>query len=200
MIYDIACALPEVRKKKSMVRRRGEKGYGLRTSSPSYSTNFFQKNVTCYKNMLSELTNTPWWWIKQKVKNLKLNIMEDHAKELGVMVAILVPIALFTMIFGIVYLAKRERMAMIERGMDPRRYKPQSAPFQNLKWGLLLIGSGLGLFLAYILDYTVFSKVSSMDSDGNVAIYFALIAIFGGAGLVLSYRIEKKEADLEKVD
>lgn len=119
--------------------------------------------------------------------------MENHAGELGVMVAILVPIALFTMVFGIVYLTKRERMAMIERGMDPRRYKPQSAPYQNLKWGLLLIGSGIGLFLAYLLDHLAFRN---MDED-NVAIYFALIAIFGGSGLFLSYRIEKKEVDKE---
>ncbi len=80
---------------------------------------------------------------------------------------------------------------MIERGMDPRRYKPQTAPFQNLKWGLLLIGAGIGLFLAYLLDRTVFIKTQ----DDNEAIYFALIAIFGGTGLFLSYLIEKKEAD-----
>jgi hypothetical protein len=127
--------------------------------------------------------------------------MEDHAKELGVMVAILVPLALFAMIFGIVYLNKRERMAMIERGMDPRRYKPQTAPFQNLKWGLLLIGAGVGLFLAYLLDHTVFKHMSGeFDDDGNVAIYFSLIAIFGGIGLFLSYHIEKKEADKEGQD
>jgi hypothetical protein len=80
-------------------------------------------------------------------------------------------------------------MSMIERGMDPRRYKPQSAPYQTLKWGLLLIGAGLGLFLAYTLDRTVFSRTE----DDNVAIYFALIAIFGGLGLFASFRIEKKE-------
>jgi len=126
--------------------------------------------------------------------------MEDHAKELGVMVAIIVPLALFAMIFGIVYLAKRERMAMIERGMDPRRYKPQSAPFQNLKWGLLLIGSGLGLFLAYILNYTAFKHMGGeFDDDGSVAVYFSLIAIFGGIGLFLSYLIEKKEADKDRL-
>ncbi|MBB3054466.1 DUF6249 domain-containing protein [Mucilaginibacter gotjawali] len=126
----------------------------------------------------------------------------DRAAELGVMAGIIVPLALFAMIFGIVYLAKRERLAMIERGMDPRRYKPQSAPFQTLKWGLLLIGAGTGLFLAYVLDHTLFSKISDMEDGGNVAIYFALIAIFGGSGLFLSYRIEKKEADKngEKVD
>lgn len=122
--------------------------------------------------------------------------MEDHAKELGIMVAIIVPLALFLMIFGIVYLAKRERMAMIERGMDPRRYKPQSAPYQTLKWGLLLIGAGAGLFFAYLLDHTVFAHLNNgFDNDGNVAIYFALIAIFGGAGLFVSFLMEKRESD-----
>ena len=109
--------------------------------------------------------------------------------NLGIMAGIIISLGFFGMIFGIIYLYKRERMAMIERGMDPRRYKPQSAPYQNLKWGLLLIGAGFGLFLAYVLDYTVFKD---MDND-NVAIYFSLIAIFGGLGLFTSYRIEKKE-------
>jgi len=78
---------------------------------------------------------------------------------------------------------------MIERNMDPRSYKPQSAPYQNLKWGLLLIGSGIGLFLAYVLNRGIFN---SFDDD-VFFLYVALIAIFGGAGLFLSYRIEKRE-------
>jgi len=105
---------------------------------------------------------------------------------------ILVNLGLFAMIFGIVYLNKREKMAMIERGMDPRRYKPQSAPYQNLKWGLLLIGAGLGLFIAFVLDRAVFATAIH-DGDANAAIYFALIAVFGGAGLFLSYLIEKRD-------
>jgi|ERR1700743_508814 len=109
--------------------------------------------------------------------------------EFGMMTGIIICLGFFAMVFGIVYLYKRERMAMIERGMDPRRYKPQTAPFQNLKWGMLLVGAGVGLFLAYLLDRTVFK--STMDD--NEAIYFALIAIFGGLGLFASYRIEKKE-------
>jgi len=115
--------------------------------------------------------------------------------QLGVLAGILVPLGFFTMIFGIVYLNKREKLSMIERGMDPRSYKPQSAPYQNLKWGLLLIGSGIGLFLAFILDHTIFRY---MD-DEAFFLYVALIAIFGGAGLILSYRIEKKEV-LDKDD
>jgi hypothetical protein len=112
--------------------------------------------------------------------------------NLGIMAGIIISLGFFAMIFGIVYLYKRERMAMIERNMDPRRYKSQSAPFQNLKWGLLLIGAGLGLFLAFLLDGYAFRDEYN---NGNPAIYFSLIAIFGGLGLFTSYRIEKKEAD-----
>jgi len=113
----------------------------------------------------------------------------DHTDELGVLMCIIVPLGLFAMIFSIVYLRNRERMAMIERGMDPRNYKPRPVAHQNLKWGLLLIGAGLGLFLAYILSYSLFAR----EDDGNPALYFSLIAIFGGAGLFISYLIEKKD-------
>jgi len=114
------------------------------------------------------------------------------SEQLGVLIPILVPIAMFAMVFGIVYLYKRERMAMIERGMDPRSYKPHptpSAPYQTLKWGLLLIGAGLGLCAAYVLDRCVF-----MDED-NPAMYFGLIAVFGGLGLFISFLMEKKDND-----
>jgi len=117
----------------------------------------------------------------------KTNIMGPG--QLGVLAGIIIPLSLFAMIFGIVYLNKREKLAMIERNMDPRSYKPQSAPYQNLKWGLLLIGSGIGLFLAYVLNRGIFN---SFDDD-VFFLYVSLIAIFGGAGLFLSYRIEKRE-------
>ena len=78
---------------------------------------------------------------------------------------------------------------MIERGMNPRAYKPYPAPYRNLTMGLLMIGSGLGLFLSFILEHTAFKN----SDDDSFFLYIALIAIFGGAGLFLSYRIEKKE-------
>lgn len=112
--------------------------------------------------------------------------------NLGILMVIIVSLGSLAMVFGIVYLYKRERMAMIERGMDPRRYKPRSAPYHTLKWGLLLIGAGFGLFLANILCRTTF-KTTDYDDASNVAVYFALISIFGGLGLFASYRIEKKE-------
>lgn len=94
---------------------------------------------------------------------------------------------------------------MIDKGLNPklRSERPRPAPFRSLKWGLLLVGAGLGLFLAYLLDNTLLYKVghdinkfssSGDDYNGaNVSLYFAFIAIGGGLGLITSYRIEKKE-------
>ena len=102
-----------------------------------------------------------------------------------ILIPILVPLAFFAMVFGIVYLKTRENLAMIEKGLNPKLDRP--APYKNLKWGLLLIGAGLGLFLAYMMD-----RYMLRDLD-NPAIYFSLIGIGGGLGLVGSYRVEKRE-------
>jgi hypothetical protein len=108
-------------------------------------------------------------------------------------------------IFGNRYIRNRENMAMIEKGLDPKLKpeRPRPAPFRNLKWGLLLVGAGAGLLVAYLLDNTILYKVghyvSKWDNGdyevngANVSLYFAFIAIGGGLGLITSYRIEKKE-------
>ena len=102
------------------------------------------------------------------------------------LIPILVPLGLFAMIFGLVYLQKRENLAMIEKGMNPKNRAVGPAPFRNLKWGLLLVGSGIGLLLAYFIDLTV----RSQDPE---ALYFSLVAIGGGIGLIISYKIEMNE-------
>lgn len=117
----------------------------------------------------------------------------------------LVPITMFAggfaMIFGIYYLKTRQNMAMIEKGMNPKEFANRPAPYKNLKWALLLIGAGVGLFLAFILDnYILNNYTNRFEHDGrNAAIYFALIAIGGGLGLLGSYRIEKKWWDENKI-
>jgi len=101
-----------------------------------------------------------------------------------VLIPILVPLGGCAMIFGIVYLRSRENMAMLEKGKDPRSPRP----YRNLKNGLLFTGAGIGLLIAYLLD--VYTR---LNAEENPAIYFAMIAIGGGLGLIASYRIEKKE-------
>ncbi len=109
----------------------------------------------------------------------------------------LVPIVMFAgffaMAFGIYYLKTRQNLAMIEKGMNPKEFANRPAPYKNLKWALLLIGAGLGLFLAYVLDnYVLLTPERFHDNGRNVPVYFALIAIGGGLGMFGSYRIEKK--------
>jgi hypothetical protein len=64
---------------------------------------------------------------------------------------------------------------------------------------LLLIGAGIGLFTAYILDVFILGEAGRpYHSDENPAIYFSLIAIGGGLGLLGSYKMEKKWWDENK--
>lgn len=108
-----------------------------------------------------------------------------------------VPIVLFitgfAMIFGIRYLVNKEKMAMIERGMDPNEGRSAPKPFLSLKFGLLLVGLGLGL-LAALLTVTV---LHIMEEDA-AAVYFGFLGVFGGLGLIVSYIIEKKWLDQEE--
>ncbi len=110
-------------------------------------------------------------------------------------VAFLVPMSFFALIFGIIYLHSREKMAMIERGMDPRINRPKTWLYVTLKWGSFLIGVGVGLLLSFMLEETAFKNI---EGDGIVAVYFGNILIFGGLGLIASYLIEKKHLDKEK--
>lgn len=93
---------------------------------------------------------------------------------------------LFACIFGVVYLMKKENLAMIDKGMNPKDKLHRPAPFRSLKWGLLLLGAGFGLLIAFFVDINLPYRVEP------VGIYFALIAMGGGLGLVGSYFVEKK--------
>jgi hypothetical protein len=99
----------------------------------------------------------------------------------------MIPLALFALIFGIVYLQKRENLAMIEKGLNPKEKVSRPAPYTNLKWGLLLFGAGLGLALSFFITQYM------LHDHRNPALWFAFIAMGGGGGLITSYRIEKKE-------
>jgi hypothetical protein len=103
--------------------------------------------------------------------------------------AIMIPIvAVIGGIVMIIYLRKYEndeRMAMIEKGVDPSVFTRKARNTSGaLRASLLLIGAGLGLLLGYALDRAFY-----MDEVG----YFSMLLIFGGAGLGLAYMIEEKK-------
>jgi hypothetical protein len=108
--------------------------------------------------------------------------------EPALLIPILVPLGFFVLIFGIVYMQKKENLAMIDKGMNPKnRTSRGPEPFRYLKWGLLLVGSGVGLLIAYFVDFGM------NRFETHPPLYFALIAIGGGTGLIISYKMEMKE-------
>jgi phosphotransferase system glucose/maltose/N-acetylglucosamine-specific IIC component len=114
----------------------------------------------------------------------KIVIMQHSAPFL---VPVIVSLGAFLMVFGLRYMQNKENMAMIERGIEPKRRSQQANPSQTLKNGLLFIGAGIGLLLAIII-----TKTFNMEEESGAGIFFALIAIFGGLGMLSAYLYERK--------
>ena len=119
-----------------------------------------------------------------KCQIFKTNIMEPF------LVGILVPLGSFAMIFGIVYLVvtsrNRERMALIERGADPTLFETKKKAINGtMKAGLFLFGIGIGIVVAYLL-----TSGGGMEEG---AAYPAMIFIFGGLALIVSYLWQHKQ-------
>ena len=100
------------------------------------------------------------------------------------MEAILIPASLFAAVYGIIYLniRKKERMALLDRGLDPRSFEKDRTDFSSLKYGLLFTGIGLGLLIANILV-----SAGMMERE---AAYFSLVSLFGGIALIVDYILE----------
>ena len=108
----------------------------------------------------------------------------------------LTPVLVLTVIFGaivaIVYLSirKKERMAMMEKGVDASVFfTPKKSNSYALKYGLLLIGIALGILIGNILATTTAFMYE------KEAAYFSMIFLFGGAALIIYYFMAKKMVD-----
>jgi len=101
---------------------------------------------------------------------------------------ILVPIAAFALTFGVIFIIftarNRERMAMIESGVNPKDFmRGRPNVYGILKWALLLVGVGIGIFIGSLLEtYTELAEEPA---------YFGPILLFGGLGLFVAFLITK---------
>lgn len=99
--------------------------------------------------------------------------------------ALLIPIVAILVSGGAlvysIWAQNRERMAMIEKGLDVSdiyRKRP-SNPNSIAKWGFLLVGVALGLIIgAILIHYTALAEP---------AVIFSSIFLFGGLGLLIYY-------------
>ena len=106
---------------------------------------------------------------------------------------VFIPISMFLAVFGIFYLylstRNKERLALIEKGADATIFmtgksKGVFGKVFILNLALLLMGIGLGVFFALLLE-----TYTTMDAD---AIYPALIFFMAGLGLFVGFTLTKK--------
>lgn len=114
-------------------------------------------------------------------------------------IALFIPITLglgaFLMVWGIRYLENKENMAMIEKGMEPmQRRRRQADPSRTLKNSLLFIGAGTGLLLALFI-----SNAANLQEGERTGVFFGLIAIGGGLGMLGAYLYERKNPPSNEV-
>jgi hypothetical protein len=104
---------------------------------------------------------------------------------LGVMIPIIGIIGVIIMVIYLRRFQNEERMAMIEKGVDPSLFAQKTRNTSGaLRASLLMIGAGVGLLLGYVLDHQFY-----MEAAG----YFSMLFIFGGAGLGGAYLIEERK-------
>ena len=104
---------------------------------------------------------------------------------LGVMIPVIMIISVVVMVIYIRKYTNEERMAMIDKGVDPSNFVRSTRDTSGaLRASLLLIGAGVGLQLGYFLD-----RSFDMEEVG----YFSMLFICGGVGLGAAYMIEEKK-------
>lgn len=105
----------------------------------------------------------------------------------------LIPISFFLAVFGIFYLylstRNKERLALIEKGVDAsifmsgRQHSTSFGRIILLNLGLLLMGVGIGVFIALLL--------TTYTSLNDNALYPASIFIMAGAALLVGFKATK---------
>ncbi|MFC2151783.1 DUF6249 domain-containing protein [Bacteroidota bacterium] len=103
----------------------------------------------------------------------------------------IIPIAMFVVVYGIfhLYVRRKERLALIEKGQTAAIFNSESNVSPSLKYGIFCIGIAIGFLMGEIL-------VQSTNLNEGVA-YLSMIFLFGGIGLVSYYFVAKKHARKE---
>ncbi len=99
------------------------------------------------------------------------------------MEGLFVPIGFFLALFAILYVywttRTKERLALVEKGMDAGIFKGECSKYALLKWGIFMIAVAVGVVSGFAL-----SRVMN-----EVVAFFTMILLTGGIGLIVAYKI-----------
>lgn len=110
---------------------------------------------------------------------------------------LLIPISAIVGVFTMIILLRKfendERMAMIEKGLNPHMPKPRQPKTNSMitfHFAAIAIGVSIGLLIGNLLENLV---------NMNEAIaYFSMILLFGGIGLLVSYVVQLNHEERER--
>ena len=119
---------------------------------------------------------------------------------IGVLLPIIISLGAFVMVIALRGMKHRERMNMIEKGLtveDMEKMRDEDRSFRRGNpWSMafVLIGAGIGLLSAIFV-----SKIggSWLSDDEATGVYFALIGIGAGIGMLAAHGFDKRKDDSE---
>ena len=82
----------------------------------------------------------------------------------------------------------KERMALIETGKDASIFRELSSQINSLKYGLVVLAAGIGIFMGNFLSKAGFPEPVA---------YFSMVFIMGGLALIGFYLYARKEGQEE---
>ncbi len=98
---------------------------------------------------------------------------------------------MFIVVYGIfhLYVRRKERLALIEKGQTAAIFNSESNVSPSLKYGIFCIGIAIGFLLGEVLSQTT-------NIEEGIA-YVSMIFLFGGISLVTYYFIARKHVRKE---
>lgn len=115
----------------------------------------------------------------------------DYVAISGMVTGIVISLGLFAAIFFAIFYAikakNKERMALIDKGVDISEiYRKKDRKNVFFKFGMILIGIAAGLVFGVI-----FSGIRLMPP---AVAYFSMILLFGGGAILLANHLLEKKA------
>lgn len=103
------------------------------------------------------------------------------------LMALTMVILIISLVYIVTTTRHKEKMAILEKGLDPNEYLNDRFLPNALRIGMIFLGIGFGFLIAFLVDEFI------LITNDNPAIYPGIILVFGGISQIWFYKIYKKK-------